>query len=224
MWRFWCQAKREPRGAAQTRVRVRRAQFRWKPVAVLSGSGCKVTYIKVWSPPLLTYMYSATAGKAHLTAPRSTVARVRLTASVHCGVKASGSYVACELTPAAGRGPAAAPPHAFGPACTDARRTPPRCYAPYATSEPCPSPGPCRPCSYRRAAGHRTPTRTAGRARSGGSATGPGGRPRARSGSRRLAPRAETRARQSSAPRRKPSVNERGFTPSQMTQHSRRDL
>ena len=37
-------------------------------------------------------------------------------------------------------------------------------------SEPCPSPGPCRPCSYRRAAGHRTPTRTAGRARSGGSA------------------------------------------------------
>ena len=170
-------------------------------------------------------MYSATAGKAHLTAPRSTVARVRLTASVHCGVKASGSYVACELTPAA-----APPPRR--PTPSDPRAPTPDARHPVATLRTLPaSPAPRLAPAVRVATGARPGTahphrngRTGARARSGGSATGPGGRPRARSGSRRLAPRAETRARQSSAPRRKPSVNERGFTPSQMTQHSRRDL
>lgn len=166
-------------------------------------------------------MYSATAGKAHLTAPRSTVARVRLTASVHCGVKASGSYVACELTPAA------APPP--GPTPSDPRAPTPDARHPVATLRTLPaSPAPRLAPAVRVATGARPGTahpheRPDGRGPEGPRA-GPGGRPRARSGSRRLAPRAETRARQSSAPRRKPSVNERGFTPSQMTQHSRRDL
>ena len=177
---------------------------------------CNVKFGPLLYSYILRYV-RVVAGKAHLTAPRSTVARVRLTASVHCGVKASGSVRTSLVnwTPA--------PRPAFPRPRPDARH---RCYAPHATSEPCPSPGPCRPCSYRRAAGHRTPTRTAGRARaprSGGSATGPGGRPRARS--RRLAPRAERRNARAtvlrssgSAPSLKPrvtvrSVNERGFTP-----------